>query len=299
MTPLILCGYAPIFIVFIGASAMPKPFLKWVGGKHKVIKNIVPHIEKCQGTRFIEPFVGSAAISIQVHEQFDRLLLADYNVDLINLYDLLKNGDVEDFIDLTSQFFGEDTHTSDMYYHLRKEFNNTNDPILRAVLFIYLNRHGYNGMCRYNSSGGFNIPVGRYKTTPMFPKENMLEFSKMLKDNDAELKYCSFEDIFPMVGEGDVVYCDPPYIAINATASFSSYTADGFTGEQHVLLADLAREAQGRGAHVLISNHYLEEIIPDLYRGAELEIFPVQRTISAKASSRKKVDEVLAIFKPQ
>lgn len=277
---------------------MPKPFLKWVGGKHRVIDRIVPHINTCPGTRFIEPFVGSAAISIQVHADFDRLLLADYNLDLINLYDLLKNGDVEDFIDLTSRFFDADTHTSDMYYHLRKEFNGTTDPNIRAALFIYLNRHGFNGMCRYNASGGFNIPVGRYKNPPMFPKDAMLEFSKMLRDNDAELKYCSFEEVLRIAGAGDVVYCDPPYIAINATASFSSYTADGFTGEQQVLLADLAREAQGRGAHVLISNHYLEEIIPELYRGAELEIFPVQRTISAKASSRKKVDEVLAIFRP-
>ena len=277
---------------------MSKPFLKWVGGKHKVINKIVPHINTCPGTRFIEPFVGSAAISIQVHESFDRLLLADYNIDLINLYDLLKNGDAEDFADLTSQFFGADTHTPEMYYHLRKEFNTTQDPNLRAALFIYLNRHGFNGMCRYNASGGFNIPVGRYKNPPLFPRGQMLEFSKMLRDNDAELKFCSFEEIFPLVGEGDVVYCDPPYIAINATASFSSYTADGFTGEQQMQLADLAREARARGAHVLISNHYLEEIIPELYRGAELEIFPVQRTISAKASSRKKVDEVLAIFRP-
>lgn len=88
---------------------MSKPFLKWVGGKHKVIKNIVPHIRECSGTRFIEPFVGSAAISIQVHEQFEKLLLADFNFDLINLYDILKNGDIEYFVELTSCFFGKDT----------------------------------------------------------------------------------------------------------------------------------------------------------------------------------------------
>lgn len=278
---------------------MPKPFLKWVGGKHKVIKNIVPHIQTCSGTRFIEPFVGSAAISIQVHEQFEKLLLADFNFDLINLYDILKNGNIEDFVELTSFFFGKNTHTKDMYYHLRTEFNTTADPLVRAALFIYLNRHGYNGMCRYNSKGVFNIPVGQYKTPPMFPREGMLEFSNMLRNSDAELKYCSFEEIFSSVGAGDVVYCDPPYIAISATSSFSSYTANGFTGEQQILLADLAREAQERGANVLISNHYLEKIIPDLYHGAELVVFPVQRTISAKASSRKRVDEVLAIFRPK
>ena len=277
---------------------MPKPFLKWAGGKHRIRDKIVPHILDCNGSRFIEPFTGSLAIPLHVYDKFDSLVVADYNADLINIYEILKDGDPNEFLELVSGFFTEDTNDKDMYYHLRKEFNSTNDPLIRSALFIYLNRHGFNGMCRYNSSGGFNIPFGKYKK-PLLPSNEILECSKILKENDFTLIQCSFELLFDEVTAGDVVYCDPPYIPIDATASFTSYTADGFTGEQQVQLADLARECQARGAHVLVSNHYLEDIIPELYHGAELITFPVQRFIAAKKENSKAVEEVLAIFHPE
>lgn len=277
---------------------MPKPFLKWIGGKQRVISNIVPHIDTCSGTRFIEPFVGSAAIALQVHQNFNKLLLTDYNEDLINLYDVVKSGDINKFIYGVSQYFRPETHTSSEYYRLREVFNSSSNALERSELFIYLNRHGFNGMCRYNATGGFNIPVGHYKNPPILPFKEIVEFSKMLKDTNTDLKYCSFEEVFKSIGAGDVVYCDPPYIPLNLTSSFTSYTSEGFNWTQQQQLADLARAARGKGACVLISNHYIKDVVPQLYHGAELVKFHVHRSIAAKASSRKQVEEVLAIFRP-
>lgn len=299
---------------------MSKPFLKWIGGKNRIAdfigkkilscqKNMIEknkRYHKSQQTRFVEPFVGSAAISIQVCKHFDSILLADYNEDLINLYSILNTSNsasINNFIYQVTQNFREETHTKEKYYELRTLFNNTNisiNPELRAALFVYLNRHGFNGMCRYNSTGGFNIPVGHYVNPPTPSIKEMVEFSNMLVEKNAELIFCSFEDVLKSSKHGDVVYCDPPYIPLSITSSFTAYTSDGFSNTQHQQLADLALSAKKRGACVLISNHHVKGVTDVLYKHATRPIVPfnVQRTVSAKVSSRKPVEEILAIYEP-
>lgn len=268
-----------------------RAFLKWAGGKYHLIDAIRRHLP--DGDLLIEPFIGAG--SVFLNTDYPRYLLTDINPDLIHLYQLLKDNP-ERFIDDARYLFREETNQSDYYYQLRQEFNQTDDPYHRSLLFLYMNRHGYNGLCRYNKSGGFNVPFGRYKK-PYFPQAELEFFAE--KSRRAEFVCCSYEETFERVLPGDIVYCDPPYAPLNATASFTSYASGGFNALQQRRLAELAEQAsRERGATVLISNHELD-FTREIYRGAKLSSLKVRRTISRKGKQRVKVDELLALYPAQ
>jgi len=134
-----------------------RPFLKWAGNKYQILHRIQQHLPA--GKRLVEPFVGSGALFL--NSDYERYLLADSNLDLINLYNLLKK-EGPNFIEYCQGLFVDKHNNPDIYYQYRLEFNTTNDVRRKSALFIYLNRHGYNGLCRYNSKGGFNVPFGLY-----------------------------------------------------------------------------------------------------------------------------------------
>lgn len=264
-----------------------KSFLKWAGGKSKSIDFILAALpDKIE--RFVEPFAGSAVVSLNV--EADEYLLVDYNEDLINLFETLKLH-TKDFIKYTYSFF-LDGNDAPVFYYNRKRFNTLPFNTERAALFMYLNRHAYNGLCRYNSSGGFNVPFGRYKTI-YFPEEEMLFFIN--KAERFKFKCASFEEVFKQQKESDIFYCDPPYLPLNDTAYFTSYTDKGFSFEQQQLLAKYAEESCCK---VLISNHWVDGITGDLYsKGDCSRRINVSRNIGAKAESRGKVEEVLVVYR--
>lgn len=138
---------------------MNKPFLKWAGSKRKSIDFIKENLG-ISHNRLVEPFVGSGAIFLNT--DYDEYLLCDLNKDLINLYNILiDNG--HKFIDVCSSFFTGEYNNEEDYYKFREHFNNTENVEYKSILFLYLNRHCFNGLCRYNKSGKFNVPFGRYK----------------------------------------------------------------------------------------------------------------------------------------
>lgn len=153
---------------------MSKPFLKWAGGKYKLAHFIETHLPSPTRKRLIEPFAGSAAVSLSL--EFESYLLNDTNADLIGLFQSLKN-QKQEFIAYACSFFTAANNESGRYYELREQFNNSRDTVERAALFVYLNRHAFNGLCRYNSKGGFNVPFGKYKA-PYFPEAEILAFCK-------------------------------------------------------------------------------------------------------------------------
>ena len=263
-----------------------KSFLKWAGGKSKSIDFIISALPD-KINRFVEPFVGSAVVSLNV--EADEYLLADYNMDLINLFETLKEHS-EEFIKYTHSFFDGGNDESVFYYN-RKRFNKLPFNTERAALFIYLNRHDFNGLCRYNSSGGFNVPFGRYKTI-YFPEKEMMTF---LEKADRFKFICSsFEDVFNSLGKNDVVYSDPPYLPLNDTAYFTSYTGKGFSFKQHEQLAKCSEDSPCKA---FISNHWVSGITEDLYcKGDFSRRKNVGRSIGAKAESRIKVEEVLVVY---
>lgn len=264
-----------------------KPFLKWAGGKHRLAPLIAPHI--AGGERLVEPFVGSCAVFLA--SSYQKAMLNDINTDLVDLYKLVRS-EGNGFIDEARELFNEDNNTEPRFYELRSEFNGTTCPRRRAALFIYLNRHAYNGLCRYNRSGGFNVPFGRYSKTS-FPEEALRDFVKAT--SDVEFVSGSFRKVLEEAREGDVVYCDPPYVPLSLTSSFTSYAPGGFDITDQRDLANLARETSARGIKVVISNHDTP-VTRDLYDGAEIVAFDVRRSVGASRESRGTSPELLAVF---
>ncbi len=266
---------------------MSKPFLKWAGGKSKLLDFITPHLPKSR--RLVEPFVGSAALSLA--SEFDAYWLNDINADLMGVYECLKD-DKDQFIAYAEQFFVAENNSDTAYYQLRQTFNDSTDKHQRSALFIYLNRHGFNGLCRYNSKGEFNVPFGRYKA-PMFPSQAMKAFID--KADRVKLSCLSYDKVLTNVSAFDGVYCDPPYVPLSVTASFTAYAKEGFGDDDQTALAVLAQRASQNAQAVLISNHDTP-LTRQLYQGATIYHTAVRRSISAKTSGRNQVGELLAVF---
>jgi DNA adenine methylase len=266
-----------------------KPFLKWPGGKFKLLDRIRSRLDS--GNRLVEPFVGSGAVFLNAG--FKKHLLADTNPDLINLYHhVQENG--ADFAKYCQSFFTPENNSEERYYDFRKQFNATSDIRFKSALFLYLNRHCYNGLCRYNSKHEFNTPFGRYKK-PYFPTKELDAFHKASKS--AKFIHASFVDTMKKARKGDVVYCDPPYVPLSKTAYFTDYFSGGFAWKEQIELAEWAGKLAKKGIPVIISNHNTDNTRA-LYKdaGATTERFMVRRTISCNTNNRGKVEELLAVF---
>lgn len=243
------------------------------------------------GKRLIEPFTGSGAVFMNAN--FSDYLLAEINKDLIYLFKHLQR-DGESFISYCAQFFTDTTNTSEYYYALRSDFNQETDERLRAAMFLYLNRHGYNGLCRYNNSGGYNVPFGRY-LKPYFPQTEMRLFYQ--KSQKATFIHSDYRETFALAKKGDLIYCDPPYSPLKQKTNFSKYADQVFSEEDQIILAELAKGAANRGITVIISNHDTD-FTRAQYTNAKIKSFEVSRSISCLADNRDPVKEIVAIFSP-
>jgi len=265
-----------------------RPFLKWPGGKFRLVDKVIQRLPP--GEQLIEPFVGGGAIFLNT--QFKSYLLNDANVDLITLYQNLQK-QRKKFIEICRVLFTPKNNLEKAYYRFRQEFNACQDPIRRSALFLYLNRHGYNGLCRYNAGKKeFNVPFGRY-VKPYFPEKEMNLFYEKAKK--ATFVCEDFTKTLKRAKRGSVVYGDPPYVPWNATACFTEYRAGGFSLKEQKILAALAHVLSSKGIPVLLSNHS-NDITKSLYTDAKIEEFVVQRYISCKAANREKVLELLALY---
>lgn len=266
-----------------------RAFLKWAGGKYGLVEDIQRHLPPAR--KLVEPFVGAG--SVFLNTDYDYYLLADINPDLINLYNLLKERP-EDYISEAKRWFVAENNRKEAYLSIRAEFNKTDDVMYRSLAFLYMNRFGFNGLCRYNKKGGFNVPFGSYKK-PYFPEAELEFFAEKAKK--ATFVCEGYPETFRRARKGSVVYCDPPYAPLSNTANFTSYAGNGFTLDDQAALADIAEKAATeRGIPVLISNHDTT-LTRRLYHGAELNVVKVKRTISRNGNGRNKVDELLALFR--
>ena len=142
-----------------------RPFLKWPGSKYRIVDAIKARLP--EGNRLVEPFVGSGAVFLNT--DYNRYLLNDNNPDLINLYRILKK-EGEPFIQFCRTFFTPENNSATKYYEFRHLFNTTDDRRLKSALLVYLNRHGFNGLIRYNLQHEFNVPFGEYKSLTFHSK---------------------------------------------------------------------------------------------------------------------------------
>ncbi|MDU7099916.1 MAG: Dam family site-specific DNA-(adenine-N6)-methyltransferase, partial [Enterobacter sp.] len=166
--------------------------------KYPLLDDIKKHLP--EGECLIEPFVGAG--SVFLNTDFSRYILADINSDLISLYNIVKLR-TDEYVAEARKLFTPENNNPDVYYQFRAEFNQSQDPFRRALLFLYLNRHGYNGLCRYNLRGEFNVPFGRYKR-PYFPQDELYHFAE--KAQNAEFHCLSYEECMELAGVNSVVY---------------------------------------------------------------------------------------------
>jgi DNA adenine methylase len=274
-------------------SPVRKTFLKWAGNKSRVLPHLLPHIGSPK--RYCEPFGGSLAVALNVGAE--SYMLNDVNKDLVSIYRNLLDYNDDFFIQYCAELFVPENNNKEAYMELRKLFNESTNFKERARLFIYLNRHCFNGLSRYNRKGEFNVPFGKYDK-PSCPSAEMMDFRMFfLARKSVRFTSLSFESslLYEDLGDGDVVYFDPPYVPLSDTANFTNYSTEGFSEAQQVELAQLAQSLQVRGVRVIISNHDVD-FTRELYKGATIYPIQVSRTIAAKKSSRKKANELIAVF---
>ena len=272
---------------------MNKTFLKWAGNKTRVLPHLLPHIGNPK--RYCEPFGGS--LSVALNTSAEQYILNDVNRDLVSIYQSLVNPTDDSFIQYCEELFVPDNNVKETYLELREHFNNATNYTERARLFVYLNRHCFNGLSRYNSKGKFNVPFGKYDK-PSCPSAEMMNFRMFfLSKKLVRFTSLSFEDssLYEDLESGDVVYFDPPYVPASDTANFTSYATDGFSHDQQVELAQLAESLASKGIKVIVSNHDTP-VTQELYKNATIYPIQVSRTISAKGSSRKKANELIAVY---
>lgn len=264
--------------------------LKWAGSKIRIMDVLKEHLPA--GHRLVEPFAGSCAVMMNTH--YSEYLIADINPDLINMYRVIKEKPLA-FIRTARKLF-ESSNDAENFYNIRLSFNLGGlTDFNRAVVFLYLNRHCFNGLCRYNQKGGFNVPYGKYKT-PYFPKNEILLFAEKAKR--ATFICCSFDEALGMVQPGDVIYCDPPYLPASTSANFTGYSAACFGGLEHELLSANLLALAEQNYPVVASNADTRES-RGLYGKFEIVELNAPRSVGAAASSIKSAPEIIAKIIPK
>lgn len=260
-----------------------KPFLKWAGGKSRLIPQYINYFPDNYNT-YYEPFLGGGAIFFYL--QPTKAILTDINAELINVYKCVCN-QVEDLIPLLENH--QKHHNRDYYYWMRSQ--KLTDDIEKAARIIYLNKTCFNGLYRENSKGEFNVPMGKYKNPKICHQELLRSASIALKSTTIELK--SFEYIVDFAdSDDDFVYFDPPYHPRSSTSNFTTYSHHNFGVEQQEKLAEIFKTLHKKGVKVMLSNSDTP-LIEDLYK--DFNIHPIQaaRVINSKAKNRGKITEFL------
>lgn len=270
------------------------PFLKWAGGKRKV----VPHLRALMPAdfgRYHEPFVGGGALFFTLaalsDPPFAGAVLGDGNQRLMRCYRAVRD-EVDQVIRVLE--LHAIAHSKEYFYALRAGDIDGACDVQVAAWLIYLNRTAFNGLYRVNSSGGFNVPFGKYVDPVICHADHLRACSALLQG--VELEHEGFEAVVGRAQSGDVVYFDPPYVPLSETAAFTSYTRGGFGLDDQLRLRDVALELAERDVCVLLSNHDTPKV-RELYPADrfELRVVPVARAINSQGGKRGKVDELVIL----
>lgn len=254
--------------------------LKWAGNKTAIMPELIKHLPA--GSRLVEPFAGSCAVMMAT--DYPHYLVADINPDLINLY-LMIQKDHEDVIQIAKELF-KDFNSDVQYYRVRQHFNySISNEVEKAAYFIYLNRHGYRGLCRYNKKGEYNNPYGNYKK-PYFPENEIRAFAEKAKC--ATFICASYDETLAMLQTGDVVYCDPPY-----DGTFTGYHTAGFTEDDQYHLASILERRSSEGHPVIVSNSDTS-LTNSLYRDFTRHRITAKRSMGVSAGDGKTAVEIIA-----
>ncbi len=266
--------------------------LKWLGGKGKQVDMLRKLLLAGNSRTLVECCTGAGNVFLNV--EFEQYLLMDSNRDLINFY-LQVQGQADQYIRVAKEFF--DTHANEekTYYHVRdKIFNPGQYGMLRAVCFLWLNKHSYNSVTRYNLSGKYNTPYGSMRSI-YFPEEELRHLAKVSKR--ATFKHGDFREAFVNAPEYSIIYADPPFSPASKTANFTTYDGKRFTQEDHADMVEAAIGAATRGITTFISNNDVA-FTRGLYKSANRRhTVMASRSVSCKGQARRKKREVIAVYK--
>lgn len=270
------------------------PFVKWAGGKRQLLAQIRERMPR-EYNRYYEPFIGGGAVVFDLLPE--NALINDINEALINAYVQIREN-VDSFLDKINRIdsaIGEDGKA--YYYSMRNLYNMKLEKmqydIELAALFVFLNKHCFNGLYRVNSKGLFNVPYNNSKRVS-YDEESIRMTSDYLKR--VTITTGDFEDACRNAGRGDFVFLDSPYAPLNPT-SFESYTKEGFTLESHERLARLYDELTERGCYCMLTNHNTE-LIEQLYgnKGYTISVVNVKRMINSDANNRKGQEVIICNY---
>jgi DNA adenine methylase len=265
-----------------GAELKPRPFLKWAGGKNRLLGDLRRSVPR-EFKRYIEPFLGGGAMFFDLLPQ--NAYLSDSNEELVQCYKTVARHPRQ-----LIQFLERLQNTDEEFYRARATRPETLDDIARAARFIFLNKTCYNGLYRVNKQGHFNTPYGHYGAVSLFDRDNIFAVSRSLQNQDL---FCmDYRRILEIAERGDFIYLDPPYLPVGKFADFKRYTKESFHGDDHVHLAGVFKALSDRGCHVLLSNSF-HPTIASLYREFSQATVFAPRYVNCKGDKRGKIKELL------
>jgi len=294
-----------------------KPFLKWVGGKRQLLEqfdSLYPVELKLKKIKnYYEPFVGGGAVFFDVAQNYEveNAYLYDINDELILTYKVIQNN-IQKLIEFLYRYEKQykkldDEKQKGYYYELRESFNlqrfnidynrYSENWIPRAAQTIFLNKTCFNGLFRFNSKGGFNSPMGRYKNPKILDEQNLLKVSKLLEI--ATIKKADFKEIKNDIKNNSFVYFDPPYRPISKTSSFTSYNKFNFKDDEQVQLASLFYELNQQGHKLMLSNSDPKNIDPNddffetIYSNFNITKVDAKRSINSNGTKRNSIKEIV------
>lgn len=291
-------------------SIEAKPFLKWAGGKGKLLSQLSEHLPKRiseEPFTYIEPFVGGGAMLFYMLQHFSnikKVVINDVNGDLILAYKTIKD-DVESLIEslnnLEKKYYSIDTEKrSDMYYDIREQYNqHQGESVARVSQLIFLNKTCFNGLYRVNSKGFFNVPFGRYVNPTICNADVLRADSMVLKSANIEICQGDFCEVIKQIDGLTFVYMDPPYRPLDATSSFTAYAKGDFNDDDQRKLASFCNMLSEKECLWMQSNSDCSAKNPedtffeDLYNQYIINRVYASRSINANASKRGRLTELL------
>ena len=263
-----------------------KPFLRWAGGKSKLVKTLVDFVPPSNSyDRYFEPFVGAGALFFHIGPS--KAVLSDLNTDLINCYQQVAKHpeEVWNLLQVHREF-----NNKEYYYHIRSQKPERLKLIEQAARFIYLNKAGFNGIYRVNRQGVFNVPYGPSFKGPALPKKSLLEAVSDLLGR-ANLLAADYQEVCESAKRDDFIYLDPPYPPTNGTACFTHYTADRFNWDDQREVSKVFRNLDRKGCLVMMSNSDRKEI-RSMFQGYYMQRLNVTRWLRSNGD-RFKVHEIV------
>jgi DNA adenine methylase len=266
----------------IGSSSDPGPFLRWAGGKTRLLRRLLPYVPSgFEG--YFEPFLGGGALFFAVRRRANgTVVLSDLNEELVNIWCVVRD-EPDAFLDSLAAY--EAKNDEDSYYDVR-EAEVPGDSVLRAARFAYLNQTAWNGLWRVNRWGRFNVPWGNRPFRGYAP-DVLAELSGVLQG--VEIRLADFREALDRPSRGDFVYLDPPYLPVSDTSKFSGYTEKRFRAPDLEELATICGDLASRGVVWVMSNRDTP-LVCELFADYEIVRMTARRSVAAQ--NRRDIEPV-------